>query len=91
MLHALIDSYGMRTEHYYFDILATNSTRYEVNYNLATFGYPYVIMTPHCYVGAWAKKMNDNKMGDWTSWIHYKYTNAVFHRTGLGLDRRSVV
>lgn len=23
-------------------------------------------------------------MGDWTSWIHYKYTNAVFHRTGLG-------
>lgn len=84
MLHALIDSYGMRTEHYYFDILATNSTRYEVNYNLATFGYPYVIMTPHCYVGAWAKKMNDNKMGDWTSWIHYKYTNAVFHRTGLG-------
>ena len=84
MLHAVIDSYGMRTEHYYFDILATNSTRYEVNYNLATFGYPYVIMTPHCYVGAWAKKMNDNKMGDWTSWIHYKYTNAVFHRTGLG-------
>lgn len=84
MLHALIDSYGMRTEHYYFDIQATNSTRYEVNYNLAAFDYPYVVMTPHCYVAAWAKKMMGDKMGDWTSWIHYKYTNAVFHRTGLG-------
>ncbi len=50
MLHALIHSYGMRTEHYYFDIQATNSTRYEVNYNLAAFDYPYVVMTPHCYV-----------------------------------------
>ena len=84
MLHALIDSYGMRTEHYYFDIQATNSTRYEVNYNLAAFDYPYVVMTPHCYVAAWAKKMMGDKMGDWSSWIHYKYTNAVFHRTGLG-------
>lgn len=38
-------------------------------------------MTPRLYVPAWQKK---TKGGTQISWEYYKYTNAVFHRTGLG-------
>lgn len=33
------------------------------------------------YVSGWLKKMKGNEQ---LSWEYYNYTNAVFHRTGLG-------
>lgn len=82
MLHDITDSYGVTTNHYYSDIMVANANRY-VNdpYAIDYIGYPYSVLSPHYYVPAWAKKMKGN---DVVSWEYYKYTNAVFHRKGLG-------
>lgn len=83
MLQKVTDSYGIKTEHYYTDILRTNNTRYEIKngYGLGYFRYPYSLMTPHYYVGLWAKKYDGFTL---ISSADYKYVNATFHRTGLG-------
>lgn len=38
-------------------------------------------MNPHLFVPAWIKNTENNQT---LSWEYYKYTNAVFHRTGMG-------
>ncbi|WP_307984016.1 FG-GAP-like repeat-containing protein [uncultured Bacteroides sp.] len=83
MLHNLTDSYGVTSNHYYTDIMETSESRYvgQPDMSLGYLDYPYAIMTPRLYVPAWQKK---TKGGTQISWEYYKYTNAVFHRTGLG-------
>lgn len=83
MLHDLTDSYGVVSNHYYMDIMRVPDNRY-VGIPDASLGYvryPNVVMTPHLYVSGWLKKTKENEQ---LSWEYYNYTNAVFHRTGLG-------
>lgn len=82
MLHNLTDSYGVNSNHAYVDIMTTNATRYVQNPGAIQYvGYPYTIMNPHLFVPAWIKNTENNQT---LSWEYYKYTNAVFHRTGMG-------
>ena len=82
MLHNLTDSYGVNSNHSYVDIMTTNATRYVQNPGAIQYiGYPYTIMNPHLFVPAWIKNTEN---GQTLSWEYYKYTNAVFHRTGMG-------
>ena len=83
MLRDLTDSYGVTSSHYYTDIMETSENRYvsRPDMSLGYISYPYTIMTPHLYVPVWLKK---TKGSEQLSWEYYKYTNAVFHRTGLG-------
>lgn len=83
MLHDFIDSYGVVSKHHYMDIMNVVAERYESipDASLGYLSYPYTVMTPHMYVPAWLKKTKDNEQ---LSWEYYNYTNAVFHRTGLG-------
>ena len=82
MLHNLTDSYGVNSNHAYVDIMTTNATRYVQNPEAIQYvGYPYTIMNPHLFVPAWIKNTENNQT---LSWEYYKYTNAVFHRTGMG-------
>ena len=83
MLHDLTDSYGVTSNHYYMDIVKVPESRYvsTPDASLGYVRYPYTVMTPHLYVSGWLKKMKGNEQ---LSWEYYNYTNAVFHRTGLG-------
>lgn len=83
MLHDLTDSYGVTSNHYYMDIMKVPESRYvsTPDASLGYVRYPYTVMTPHLYVSGWLKKLKGNEQ---LSWEYYNYTNAVFHRTGLG-------
>lgn len=83
MLHDLTDSYGVTSNHHYMDIMKVPESRYvsRPDASLEYLGYPYTVMAPHLCVSSWLKKMKGN---DQLSWEYYNYTNAVFHRTGLG-------
>lgn len=83
MLHELTDSYGVTSNHYYMDIMKVPESRYvsQPDRSLGNLYYPYTVMTPHLYVPAWLKRTRGNEQ---LSWEYYHYTNAVFHRTGLG-------
>lgn len=83
MLRDLTDSYGVTSNHYYVDIMEASENRYvsQTDMSLGYISYPYTVMTPHLYIPAWLKK---TKGGEQLSWEYYKYTNAVFHRLGLG-------
>lgn len=82
MLHNLTDSHGVNSNHAYVDIMTTNATRYvQSPWAIKYVGYPYVIINPHLFVPTWIKNTENNRT---LSWECYKYTNAVFHRTGMG-------
>lgn len=82
MLHNLTDSHGVNSNHAYVDIMTTNATRYvQSPWAIKHVGYPYVIINPHLFVPTWIKNTENNRT---LSWECYKYTNAVFHRTGMG-------
>lgn len=83
MLRDFTDSYGVTSNHYYVDIMEASENCYvnQPDVSLGYISYPYTLMTPHLYVPVWLKK---TKGAEQLSWEYYKYTNAVFHRTGLG-------
>ena len=83
LLHELKDSYGVSSTHYYMDLMEMSGNNYigQPDASLGYITYPYAIMTPHLFVPSWVKKTKGDKQ---VSWEYYTYTNAVFHRTGLG-------
>lgn len=84
MLHSVTNSHGLKNNHSYEDIMSTTSANYESGngqFGLKYLSFPYVVMSPHCYVNVCSKKMDGT---DILSWDSYKYKNAVFHRSGLG-------
>lgn len=83
MLHDLTDSYGVKSKHRYMDIMKVPQSRYvsTPDESLGYVNYLYTVMTPHLHVLSSLEKTKGN---DQLSLEYYNYTNAVFHRTGLG-------